>query len=177
MTSLRRIMIIGPSGSGKSTLARAIAARLDIPAIHLDVLFWQPGWVETPQEVFRAKIIAAASGDAWVMDGNYSRHFDVRLARADTVIWLDLPRHVYFPRAFWRMVKNYGRERGDIGPGCRERFDLAFYRDWVWPYPTKTRPKHAALIQSLPQGLTGVRLATRGDIRRFVAGLVRDPAR
>ena len=85
-----RILVIGPSGAGKSTLARAIGARLDLPVVHLDALFWQPGWVESDDAEFRARIAAVADTDAWVIDGNYSRHLDVRLARAQAAIWLDL---------------------------------------------------------------------------------------
>jgi adenylate kinase family enzyme len=173
---MRRIMIIGPSGSGKSTLARAIGARLGLPVIHLDVLFWQPGWVESDEASFRARIEQAAAGEAWVIDGNYSRFFDLRFARADTVIWLDLPRRLYFPRTVWRMVKNYGRERGDIGPGCPERFDYRFFRDWVWTYPHRTRAKHAHLMQTLPPRIVGVTLTSKAEVNAFVESLHASPA-
>jgi adenylate kinase family enzyme len=93
-----RMMIMGPSGSGKSTLARTLAAKLDLTVVHMDVLFWQPGWVESVEATFRRKIEAAARGERWVIDGNYSRHVDLRLPRADMLIWLDFPRRVYFPR-------------------------------------------------------------------------------
>ena len=85
-----------PAGRGKSTLARAIGARLDIAVVHLDALFWNPGWVQTEPAVFRARVAATAAHDAWVMDGNYTGTLDLRLARASAVIWLDLPRLVYF---------------------------------------------------------------------------------
>jgi adenylate kinase family enzyme len=74
------------------------------------------------------------------MDGNYTTHLDLRLPRAEAVIWLDLPRYVYFPRAVWRMIRNYGRERGDLGPGCPERFEPLFFRDWVRTYPRAVVP-------------------------------------
>jgi adenylate kinase family enzyme len=97
----------------------------------------------------------AAAGDAWVMDGNYTTHLDLRLPRAEAVIWLDLPRYVYFPRTVWRMIRNYGRERGDIGPGCPERFDLPFLRDWVWTYPTLSRAQHLSFWPTYRQESTG----------------------
>lgn len=167
----RRIMIIGPSGAGKSTLARRLGAALGLPVVHLDVLFWKPGWVERDEADFRARIADATAGDTWIIDGNYSRHLDLRLARAEAIVWLDLPRRVYFPAAFLRMVRHYGRERGDIGAGCPERFDLAFYRDWVRTYPWRGRPKHAALMASLPAGVAGITLTSRAEVAGFVAGL------
>ncbi|MFQ8582596.1 MAG: AAA family ATPase [Holdemania massiliensis] len=38
---MERICIIGCPGSGKSTLASRLAAATNIPAIHLDQLFWK----------------------------------------------------------------------------------------------------------------------------------------
>ena len=105
--------LIGPSGAGKSTLARRIGARLGLPVVHLDIFNWNPGWVQTEVGLFRQRVAAAAAGDAWVMDGNYLAHLDLRLPRAQAVIWLDLPRYIYFPRAVWRSLRNYGRDRDD----------------------------------------------------------------
>jgi adenylate kinase family enzyme len=113
----------------------------------------------------------AAAGERWVMDGNYSAHMDLRLSRADTIIWLDLPRRIYFPRTLWRAAKHYGRTRADMGAGCPERFDLAFFRDWVRTYPWRGRPKHQALMSSLPPGLRGMTLRSPRDVAQLCAGL------
>jgi adenylate kinase family enzyme len=166
-----RIIIMGPSGSGKSTLARALGTKLGLSVVHMDALFWQPGWVESDEPTFRRKIEAAVAGERWVIDGNYSRHVDLRLPRADMLIWLDIPRRTYFPRTVWRMLKNYGRERGDIGPGCPERFDLAFYRDWVWTYPWRGRPKQLGLMANLPPHVQALTLRSAKEVAAFVARL------
>ena len=47
---MQRIAIVGPAGSGKSTLARQLGDVLDLPVVHLDALFWQPGWREPSRE-------------------------------------------------------------------------------------------------------------------------------
>src|SRR5688500_3597481 len=47
----KRIIVVGSSGSGKSTLGEQLAARLDVPFIELDALYWEPGWVEAEREV------------------------------------------------------------------------------------------------------------------------------
>jgi adenylate kinase family enzyme len=164
MAVARRILVLGPSGAGKSTLARRIGARLGLPVVHLDAINWNPGWIQTEAAQFRERLAAAAAEDAWVMDGNYSTHLDLRLPRAQAVIWLDLPRYVYFRRAVWRSIKNYGRDRDDLGRGCPEQFDLSFLLDWVWSYPTRSRTRHAQLMSELPAGvgitLTSVRAVT-----------------
>lgn len=166
-----RILVLGPSGAGKSTLARRIGASLGCPVVHLDSLYWTAGWVPSEPAMFRAKVAAAAVGDTWVMDGNYTSTLDLRLPRADTVVWLDLPRRVYFPRALWRSLRNYGQQRPDIGPGCPERFDPGFFRTWVWTYPSHSRARHAALMAGLPSGVRGITLGSTSTVRAFANGL------
>jgi adenylate kinase family enzyme len=107
------------------------------------------------------------------MDGNYTAHLDLRLPTAEAVIWLDLPRHVYFPRAVWRSIKNYGQAREDVGPGCPERFDLSFFKDWVWTYPTHSRARHAEIMANLPAGMRGITLRSPAEVAKFTNDLPR----
>ena len=90
MGVVRRVSVVGNSGSGKSTLASALAEHLEVPWIELDSIYHQPGWIPLPAPDFRARVEAAAAGDAWVIDGNYTAVRDLVWARADTVVWLDL---------------------------------------------------------------------------------------
>jgi adenylate kinase family enzyme len=167
----KRILILGPSGAGKSTLARRVGARLRLPVVHLDTFHWNPGWIESDVGRFRERLAEAVAGDTWVMDGNYTSHLDLRLPRTEAVIWLDLPRYVYFPRAVWRSMRFYGRERDDLGPGCPEPFDLSFLTDWVWNYKTRSRAHHAQLMASLPKGIRGIILRSPRAVRRFESKL------
>lgn len=66
---MQRIVILGNAGSGKSTLARELGRRLQLPVVHLDRLFWEPGWVEADNEVFRSRVRQAVCGDAWICEG------------------------------------------------------------------------------------------------------------
>jgi adenylate kinase family enzyme len=167
----KRILIIGPSGAGKSTLARVIAERLGLPVVHLDRFNWNPGWVQTERPAFRELVAEAVDGDTWVIDGNYSQTLDLRLPRADAVIWLDFPRRIYFRRAVWRAIKYHGHSRQDIGPGCPERIDVPFLKDWVWTYPTRARPEHTQIMANLRAGVLGIILRSPSDVAKFVDGL------
>jgi adenylate kinase family enzyme len=88
-----RICIMGPSNSGKSTLAHAIGRARDLPVVHLDQLFHQPGtdWRPRPEAEFIVLHDAAIQAERWVMEGNYSRCLTQRLARATGFILLDIP--------------------------------------------------------------------------------------
>jgi adenylate kinase family enzyme len=110
------------------------------------------------------------------MDGNYSSHLDLRLLRAETVVWLDLPRSIYFPRAVRRSIRNYGRQRSDLGRGCPEKLELAFFKNWVWAYPTRSRIHHAEFLAHLPDGIHGIILRSRHDVAKLANDLPRSLA-
>ncbi|MEP2829982.1 AAA family ATPase [Parvibaculum sp.] len=78
---MQRILLIGSPGSGKSTLARALGRRFGLPVTHLDRLWWQPGWVELGAGKFRPLVEEAVAKDKWVIDGNYSATWDIRMPR------------------------------------------------------------------------------------------------
>ncbi len=96
-----RVNVIGNSGSGKSTFARQLAAQLGHPYVELDALFWLPNWQQSSDEVFFAKVETALAGDAWVLDGNYTRTVPIKWRRVQTVIWLDYP----LPLVAWRSIR------------------------------------------------------------------------
>ena len=89
---MKRISIVGSGGAGKSTFAHQLADILHLPVIHLDALYWQPGWVATPQDEWRDKQQQLVQQECWIIDGNYTSTLDVRFAVADTIIFLDFPR-------------------------------------------------------------------------------------
>jgi adenylate kinase family enzyme len=168
---VQRILVIGPSGSGKSTLAKILGSKLGLPVIHLDQEYWLPGWVERDPAEWRRRVEELSSPKAWVMDGNYGGTLAFRLQRAEAVIWLDLPRSVYLPRTIWRMVAGFGRVRPDMAPGCPERFDLKFFTQWVWTYPTRDRPKTLALLANLTKSSRLITLRSRDAVRELIRSL------
>jgi adenylate kinase family enzyme len=145
---MQRILVIGSPGAGKSTLASRIARELGLPLIHLDREYFGPGWTTPPKAEWREKVSTLAARPAWVMDGNYASTFDIRVPRATTIVWLDLPRWRCLTRVLWRVARNYGRSRPDLGAAGPERFDLSFMR-WIWSYPVTMRPKTARMLERL----------------------------
>ena len=140
-----RILVVGCSGAGKTTLARRLARELGIPHYSLDFLFWKPGWVESPDSEFIPRVEAACAKPAWVIDGGYSRTIAIRLKRADTVIWLDVPRRVCLARVIRRFLLNMCRVRQDMPPGCIERLDMEFMR-WIWNWHRTHHGKFTSLL-------------------------------
>jgi adenylate kinase family enzyme len=98
----QRVIVTGLAGSGKSTLSLALAAKTGLPVIHLDLHFWKPGWVAPSATEWREKQRVVLAGDAWIADGNYHETLELRLERADTVVFLDMPWWLCAGRALLR---------------------------------------------------------------------------
>lgn len=124
---MQRVLIIGPCGAGKSTLAAELGRTLDLPVYHMDQLNWRPGWVESSKDEIRARLAAITASDRWLIDGNYGGTLDARLARADTVVYLDFPIRLCAWRVLRRIWTYRGQTRPDMTEGCPERFDLEFF--------------------------------------------------
>lgn len=169
---MKRVLVIGSGGAGKSTFARRLGALLGLEVVHLDSLYWHPGWVETPKDIWRERVAELLRGDAWVLDGNYSGTLEERLAACDAVIFLDLPRTLCLWRVLKRGLLYRGRSRPDMAPGCPERPTLAFLR-WVWQYPARTRPKVLRLLAAYGEGREVFRLRTSAEVEEFLARLTR----
>lgn len=175
---MQRIVILGNSGSGKSTLAREIGKRLEVPVVHLDKLFWEPGWIEPEPDAFRARVTHAVASDAWVCEGNYARRtFDLRLPRAQLVIWLDTPRVTCLQRVIMRSVLN--RPRPDMPAGCSEKLDKAFlsFLKYVWTFDQSYRPSIEAMRLTKGPQVPVRHLRSARQIAEFLDGLPVSPLR
>jgi adenylate kinase family enzyme len=136
----KRIMIIGSCGSGKTTLAMQLSKKINLPVIHLDKEYWQAGWVETPKELWIEKQRKLLLDDCWIVDGNYGGSLDIRLEKADTVIFLDYNRYLCLYRVLRRWISNMGKVRVDMADGCIEKIDLPFIK-FVWRFLIDSRNK------------------------------------
>ena len=164
-----RIMILGSSASGKSTLACQLEGITGVKAVHLDRLFWNPGWVQTLGDETERKVIDAANSESWIIDGNYSRTMEYRLERASSVIYIDFNRYICIFRALRRWVRNYGKTRWDLGDGCPEKIDAAFM-SWIWNYPKRSREQ---ILEQISKHCAGTNkevyvLKTRKDVELFI---------
>ena len=164
---MERVLIIGCSGAGKSTLARKLGEKTGLPVVHLDALFWKPGWVESDRGEFDAKMLAELEKPRWIIDGNYARTLALRLEKCDGVIYLDFPRWVCILGVLKRVLTTYGTVRPDMPEGCPERFDWEFIK-WVWNFNRNNREKIRAQLDALPGEKVTV-LKNRREVKSFLA--------
>ncbi len=167
MGQVERVVVLGSGGAGKSVLARRLGAAWDLPVVHLDAVYWGPGWRPTPPEVWRGVVAGLAAGDRWVIEGGYPEVLDLLLERAELAILLDLPRRATLPRLLLRPLRRRDRDRGDLPRGLRHTVD----RDnlsWAWHWPDRARPQ--ALEALARSGAAPVVLGSRRAVRRWLAG-------
>ena len=172
---VRRVSVVGTSGSGKSTLARELAEILGVPHLELDAVHHQPGWAPLPTDEFRRIVAARAAAGGWVIDGNYGRVRDLVWARADTVVWLDLPKRTVMRQVVWRTLRRVALRR-ELWNGNRERWRnfLTWNPEqsvisWAWHKHAPDHAKYAAAAADPASAhLRFIRLASRRDIARFL---------
>ncbi len=167
---MQRIMIIGQPGSGKSTLARALGEKTGLPVYHMDHIHWQAGWIErSPEEKTRA-CHAVEAQDRWIFEGGHSRTWANRAARAEAIIWLDLPLWLRFWRVLRRTAIWHGRTRPDLPEGCPEGFNKETLPFWAFIWRTRHRSRAAmARLTDTHQGrIVVIRLRSGAEARALV---------
>jgi adenylate kinase family enzyme len=167
----RRIHVVGTSGSGKTTVARTLATALAVPHVELDALHFTENWVERRDPHMLADVTELAAQPGWVVDGNYGRVGvrDVLWPRADTIVWLDLPRAT----VMWQMITRTARRWWSQEPlwhGNRESLRMVLSRQsivwWAWSTHATNRINYERLLADPPCRV--VRLRSRRDVRAFL---------
>lgn len=169
----RRVLVAGTTGVGKTTTAGRIGRALGIRHTEIDSIYHGPDW--TPRESFLEEVEAYTSEPTWVTEWQYTLARDMLAARADTLVWIDLP----VPIALWRLVRRTLRRRlrrtplwnGNIEPPLWTFFtDPGHIVRWGIRVRHESRRRVPALVHTAPH-LRIVHLRTQREVDRFVQHL------
>ena len=163
-------MIGSSSGSGKTTFGCALAEKLGVPFHEVDALHHGPNWTEATAEELRAKVEPLVAEEAWVIDGAYMGKLGLLVPEAaDTVVWIDLPLRVWFPRLLRRTVRRL-RTHEVLWNGNQESIHGAFLGwnalvPWALRVYFSRRRRYPARLAHLPV----LRLQTQREMDDFLA--------
>lgn len=175
MTGMR-IVVAGVAGGGKSYVAARIASARELPLIEPGTMYHLPNWEPAPADDFRRDVIAALDAEprGWVVDGNYDAVAEDLWARADMVVWLDLPR--------WRVMVQLARRtttriirRTPLYNGNRETIASGFGPTGMLVSAWQAHPRRRAQREQLAAradelGIALVELRSRREVDRWLAG-------
>ena len=161
---MKRILVTGPVGAGKSRLAQELGRVLGIRVVHIDELFWRPGWVATPPDEFDAAQRRERGARSWIVDGQFDDMDGGWLEAADTVVFIDAS----VLRCLWRVTRRRLGGNGvgtPSGPrGGAHRALAKFVRN-QWRYRRKVR---AEIIEELDGERRVVVLRRPADAQAFL---------
>ncbi len=161
-----RVLVVGNGGSGKTWLASRLADVWRVPAIHLDLFRYDETGRQRSDEAFETLTADALSAsDAWVCDGNYLSSLSFRAARANTIVFLDVPWFVCLGSIVWRHVRFKGRRAEDARHADRLNWSFISY---VATYGKRMRPKVLEVAAS--SGADVVVLRSRRAVVEYLAG-------
>ena len=172
--------MVGNAGSGKTRVARRLAGILGVPHVELDAIHHLPGWEHIDADQFVTEVEALIGAEGWVVDGNY-RTVVVDgpvWDRADTVVWIDLPRRTVM---FQVITRTLGRvlRREELWNGNREPLRNLYAWDphksvirWAWTQHAKYQHRFSSAMTSSVYGhLQFVRLRSRTEVERWLKEL------
>ena len=168
---MKKIILIGSGGAGKSTLARKLGDKLDIDVFYLDKLLWKPHW-EMTERAYQIEVQNNLLKEpSWIIDGNYGGTLDMRIASADTIIFLDRNRFVCIYQVLKRVKEFNGITRPDMQDDCPEKLDFSFLK-WIWNFPKKQRIEIIKMLENVPNSKHVIILKNKKQIQHFLESTV-----
>lgn len=157
-----KVIVIGCPGAGKSIFARALRDATDLPLHHLDQIWHKPDKSNISEEEFDERLNQIIQGEKWIIDGNYQRTLEVRLAACDTVFLLDYPLEVCLAGAQSRI----GTKREDL-PWVETEFDEEF-KQWITDFPKAQLPNIYELLERHREGKDIFVLKSRTETEQYL---------
>lgn len=158
---MKKVLIIGCPGSGKSTFARTLRDKTSLPLYYLDMIWHKPDGTNVTREEFEKQLSEIMSQQQWIIDGNYLRTLEMRLAQCDTVFFLDFPVEVCLSGAEARI----GNAREDM-PWVEEEFDGEF-EQWIRDFSKDQLQEVYSLLGKYRTGKNIVIFKTRSEMENY----------
>lgn len=141
-------------------MAACLASILEREIIGLDRVVWQAGWMSTPREERLHAEEVIAGKKYWLLDGVSQ----TICQSADTVPFLDVPRHLSYWRVFKRNFPYMFRSRPGLPENCPEYAIVATLLRVIWNFPRRVRPKIIKVVQTEGDGKLVFHIQSEADL-------------
>ena len=164
MMQEKKIVVLGCSGAGKSVFSRRLQEKTGLPLIHLDQIWWRQDRTHISREEFDRQLAELLRGEAWILDGNYSRTYEPRIRACDLVVFLDYSEAL----CMQGITERVGTYRPDM-PWVEQELDpelAALVRN----FRTEARPILLELLSRYPEKRL-LRFTTRAEADAWLESL------
>ena len=165
---MKKVIVIGCPGSGKTTFAEKLHKKTGLPLYYLDTIWHKPDRTHISRDEFDDRIGEILALDEWIIDGNYSRTIERRLAACDTVFLFDLPTEVCLEGATDRL----GKDRYDM-PWISTELDPKFKNEII-EFRERKLPEIYNLIEKYGQNKKIVIFKLRKETDVFLNNCIRN---
>jgi len=172
---MKRIVVFGNAGGGKSRLARRLAALTGLPLYVIDKIQFREGGTAVLKDEFLTAHADLLRKDEWIIDGYGSTALAwERFARADTLVYIDLPLAVHH----WWVTKRLlgGLFVTPAGwPKGRPLWSssmLSYKVLWLWH--RHLTPKYRQLVADMAATKRVHHLRSAKEIRVFLEGVEKE---
>ena len=159
---MKKVIVIGCPGAGKTTFSRKLAKKLGLPLFHLDAIWHKSDRTHISRDEFDSRLSELLALDSFVLDGNYSRTLERRMASCDTVVLFDLSPKACLEGAIARL----GQSRGDM-PWVDTELD-PWLENEILEFGEKNLPSIYELIEKYKEGREIVIFKSRDEADAFI---------
>ena len=160
---MKKIIVIGCPGARKTTFSEKLRDKTGLPLFYLDAIWHKADRTHISREEFDAHLSEMLALDSYIIDGNYSRTIERRIAACDTVFLFELPTHVCLEGAISRL----GKKRSDM-PWIDSALDPRL-KEEIESFTSKNIPAIYELIDKYKDGKRVVVFKTREEADGFLA--------
>lgn len=162
---MKKAIVIGCPGSGKTTFAEKLRDKSGLPLYYLDAIWHKPDRTHISREEFDSRMTGILARDEWIIDGNYSRTVERRIAAADTVFLFELPTEVCLEGAISRL----GKERYDM-PWIDRELDPRL-KEEIEAFGEKNLPTLYEFFDKYADGRQIVIFKSRAEADRYIENM------
>ena len=172
---MKRIAVFGNAGGGKSRLARRLAALTGLPLYVIDRIQFREGGTAVSKDELLTAHADLLRKDEWIIDGYGSTALAwERFARADTLVYIDLPLAVHH----WWVTKRLLGGLFVTPPGWPKGSPLwsssMLSYKVLWLCHRHLTPKYRQLVADMAATKRVHHLRSAKEIRVFLEGVEKE---